>query len=251
MRAPSLILCSNPRSGSTLLCDLLKATGVAGRPDSFYRRQSVPDYAEQFGLISYELTAPDAFEAAYLEGVIAEGSDASGRFALRLMAENRPELSAKLALLFPGLTGDRARFESAFGPCLFLHLPRQDKLAEAISLIRARQTGLWHRSADGSERERTAPPQPAVYDEEQIAETLAQLESFDAGWNTWFAAEAIEPLRLSYEALAADPQAELARILHALAENPAIAASAAPATSRLADAESADWAARFRAARGR
>lgn len=248
MRHPALIICANPRSGSTMLCDLLAATGVAGRPKSWFRRQSIPDYSARFGLAD-SLGEP-AFSRAYLSTVLREGSDASGRFALRLMAETRPELAARLALLFPRARTEAERFAAAFGAPLYLHLSRRDKLAEAISLLRAEQTGLWHLGADGSERERTAPPAPAVYDADRIAAHLAALTAFDQGWADWFAAAAITPLALAYEDLAADPQAALARILTALGEDPAIATGIAPRTARLADAESLDWAARFATERG-
>lgn len=250
MRPPSLILCSNPRSGSTLLCDLLTATGVGGRPASFYRAQSIEDYAEDFGISAYDHPTPESFERAYLAGVLAAGRDTSGRFALRLMAENRPQLAEKLALLYPECVTDTERFAAAFGPCLFVHLSRSDKLAEAISLLRAEQTGLWHMGADGSERERTAPPQPATYDAERIAGHLERLTAFDRSWADWFAVNAITPLAIYYEDLAAAPQQQLARILEGLGEAPARAAAVSPRTARLADAESAEWAARFRAERG-
>lgn len=250
MRSPSLILCSNPRSGSTLLCDLLTLTGVCGRPASFYRAQSIDEYAERFGMSAYDHPTPESFERAYLAGVIGTGSDASGRFALRLMAENRPQLAARLGLIHPNCKSDAERFAAAFGSCLYVHLSRGDKLAEAISLLRAEQTGLWHLSADGSERERTAPAQPATYDADRIAHHLERLTAFDRSWAEWFSANAITPLAVRYEDLAADPQVELARILAALEEDPAIAAGIAPRTARLADAETADWASRFRAERG-
>ena len=110
MRSPSLILCSNPRSGSTLLCDLLAATGVCGRPASFYRAQSIDESAERFGMSAYDHPTPESFERAYLAGVIGTGSDASGRFALRLMAENRPQLAARLGLIHPNCKSDAERF---------------------------------------------------------------------------------------------------------------------------------------------
>jgi len=31
------LICGTPRTGSTLLCDLLRATGIAGRPESYFR----------------------------------------------------------------------------------------------------------------------------------------------------------------------------------------------------------------------
>jgi len=36
MSAPSYLVCATERSGSTLLCELLAGTGVAGRPEEFF-----------------------------------------------------------------------------------------------------------------------------------------------------------------------------------------------------------------------
>src|SRR3954447_21071418 len=35
--AVSYLLCSTPRTGSSLLCDALRATGVAGRPEEYFQ----------------------------------------------------------------------------------------------------------------------------------------------------------------------------------------------------------------------
>src|SRR3954449_1735628 len=35
--ATSYLLCSTPRTGSSLLCDALRATGVAGRPEEYFQ----------------------------------------------------------------------------------------------------------------------------------------------------------------------------------------------------------------------
>ncbi|MEM7269766.1 MAG: Stf0 family sulfotransferase, partial [Pseudomonadota bacterium] len=37
----SYVICTSPRSGSTLLCSLLKASGVAGAPESLFHEPSV------------------------------------------------------------------------------------------------------------------------------------------------------------------------------------------------------------------
>ncbi|WP_246682224.1 Stf0 family sulfotransferase [Mesorhizobium sp. B3-2-1] len=44
------IICGTPRTGSTLLCKLLAATGTTADPHSFYRRQDVSEWAEDWGL---------------------------------------------------------------------------------------------------------------------------------------------------------------------------------------------------------
>jgi hypothetical protein len=73
-------------------------------------------------------------------------------------------------------------------------------------LLKARQSGLWHRATDGTERERTAPPVPLVYDPDHLAGFVEELERDDAAWNCWFSRFGIEPVRLTYEGLAAEPK---------------------------------------------
>lgn len=242
MAHASLILCATPRSGSTLLCDLLAATGLAGRADSFYRRQDIHEWAEQLGVPPGEGAA---FERAYLDAVRREGTGDTGVFALRLMWPSLPELSARLAQLFPGLPSDAARFERAFGAPLYLHLSRRDKVAQAVSRLKAEQTGLWHLAADGSERERTAPPQAPRYDGDRLAGFVAEAESDDTAWTAWFAQQSITPLRLHYEDVSADPRTAVATILSALGRNPEAAQAVEVQTARMADAVSLTWIDRF------
>ena len=236
----SLILCSAPRSGSTLLCDLLAGTGVAGNPHSFFRREDLAEYAEEFGLSS------SGIDRAYLDAVIREGTGDTVIFGVRIMWETFGELDAALDRIHPGLPGAPARLERAFGKVLFVHLTRADKVAQAVSFLKAQQTGLWHRYADGSERERMAPPKPAEFDSAQLADLVARLTAADAGWANWLVAHGIEPVRVDYDDLSRDPKAELAKVLRALGRDPAIAERVEIRAGKLADAESAEWAERYR-----
>jgi len=238
------ILCGTPRTGSTLLCDLLTATGIAGRPDSFFMRDVDPVWAREWGL-----PAPGAarYDADYLAAVIRAGRDRTGLFGLRLMRENLEDMTALLDRLHPGLPDDKARISAAFGRVLFLHLRREDKLAQAVSLVKAEQTGLWHIAPDGRELERLAPPAAPVYDRARIARQLAALEAQDAAWEPWFAREGIAPMRIGYESLSADPAATVRRICAALGVGEPDPATLRPGVARLADRISAEWIARFRA----
>lgn len=236
----SLILCSAPRSGSTLFCDLLAGTGVAGLPHSFFRRESIAEYAEEFGL------SEPVIDQDYLDAAIRAGTGETGIFGLRIMWETLGELDAALDKIHPGLPGAPARLDRAFGKVLFVHLIRADKVAQAISYLKAQQTGLWHRFADGSERERMAPPKPAEYDPARLADLVARLTAADAGWRDWLAEHKIEPVRVDYDDLSRDPKAELAKVLCALGRDPAIAERVEVRAGKLADAESAEWAERYR-----
>jgi len=238
------IICATPRTGSTLLCRLLKSTGRAGDPDSFISR-FIPEWAEEWGVPPAETMTPEAFAAAYFEAAIRAGRGGTEIFGLRLMRENVGDLDGMIDLVHPGLPPGRARFERAFGPLLYIHLSRRDKVAQAVSLVKAEQTGLWHVAPDGSELERLAPPAEPQYDFERLHREVLELEAFDAEWNTWFAAQGIEPHRIVYEDLSADPAGELARLCAALGIDAPHSLDVKPAVAKLADATSREWAERY------
>jgi LPS sulfotransferase NodH len=240
------IICGTPRTGSTLLCGLLASTKTAGNPHSFYRRQNIAEWAEEWLLPHPDTMSAHAFDVAYLEAAIRAGKGGTDVFGLRLMRENLDELSAILDRIFPSLPSDKARFEKAFGRVLYIHLSREDKLAQAVSLIKAEQTGLWHIAPDGTEIERVAPPQEPRYDFERIQHELGELEAYDADWNAWFTGQEIVPLRVGYERLSADPAAALASICDALGVTPPNVANVKPGVAKLSDATSLDWMRRYR-----
>jgi LPS sulfotransferase NodH len=236
----ALIICATPRSGTTLLCDLLAEAGVTGRPDSFYRRQSISDFAAELGVAD----GPD-FERRYLAAIAAEGRGDSDLFSIRVMWPSLHEMTEKLATLYPLETSDAGRISAAFGTPLYLHIEREDKVAQAISRSKAEQSGLWHRAADGGIREQIGPYQEPAYDANRLRASIAETTAHQAQWRQWFAGQAITPMELTYEELSADPAAAVARLLTALDRDPEIASRIAPRTAKLADAQSREWAVRF------
>ena len=248
-RFRSYIICTTPRSGSTLLCKLLAETRVAGVPDSYVHRPSVERWLQTQGLQRADFATEEAALAAVFASVQRAGTAETGLFGLRLQRGSFDFFQQQAARLYPDAPDDAARVEAAFGPTLYVHLTRTDKLAQAISQVIAEQTGLWHRAADGSELERLSGPKPTTYDAEAIARSLAELTALDGAWKDWFEHHDISPLGVTYEDLAHDPSASLATILQALGRDPALAAGIVPPTARLADATNHAWAARFRAER--
>ncbi|MBL8895662.1 MAG: sulfotransferase [Rhizobiales bacterium] len=241
----SYIICGTPRTGSTLLCDLLASTKRAGAPDSFYGRKFMPDWAAAWHLPDPATMIERDYAIAYLDAAIRAGKAGTAIFGLRLMRENLDELSILLDLIYPGLPSDTARFEKAFGRILYIHLFRENKLEQAISYIKAQQTGLWHVAPDGTEIERLAPPQEPRYDFARLKEEVEKLEAYDAAWHAWFAAQDITPLRIGYEALSTDPAGSLARICVALGIAAPAAADVKPGVAKLSDETSRDWIRRY------
>ncbi len=247
MSAPaSIIVCANPRSGSTMLCDLMTATGVLGRPASYYRWQSIPEWASRWGVDDSQGTTSKDFERDYLSAVRQHGTDASGVFGLRLMWDTVEGLTKHLQRIFPDEDKDAALFETAFGTPLYISLVREDKVAQAVSLVRAEQSGLWHLAFDRTVRQGEQKPRPTTYNAEIIEDQIAALSGDDAAWQAWFIAQDIVPLKIVYEDLASDPLATLRALLTASGQDPAKAKGIKPATAQMADGESELWIKRYR-----
>lgn len=244
------VLCSNPRSGTTLLCDMLAQTGVAGRPDSFFGAQHLSDWSTDWGIA--EAADPDDphFTEKYFAAMRREGQGGTPLFGLRLMGGDLGAACDWLGRRHPGLPDDAARFAAAFGPVRLIHLSRADKLAEAVSCLRAEQSGLWHGRPDGSALEELPPAGPSGYDAAALTRRITELRALDAAWHVWFDANGIQPLRLRYESLSDDPQKTLAQVLEFIGLDPGVAANVAPGTRKLADATSAAWMARYKAETG-
>jgi LPS sulfotransferase NodH len=243
----SYIICGTPRTGSTLLCDLLEKTGRAGLPDSFYGRAFRDEWAKEWGLPGRDKMDAAAYEKVYLDAAIARGKGETPVFGLRLMRENVEDLSMALNLVYPGFATDVARFERAFGAVLYIHLSRADKLAQAVSYIKARQTGLWHVAPDGKEIERLGAPGESRYDFRQIEAEVEKLEAYDAGWETWFAEQGIIPHRVGYEAMTLDPAAVVIGICAELGVQPPPRTEIVPGVARLSDRTNEEWMSRYRA----
>lgn len=247
----SYMICATPRSGSTLLCTTLAVTGVAGRPQSFFRPANVVEWADAWGVSRGDGIESVDFNRRLLAAMRREGGAYAGAFGLRLMWDHLPEAARRLASAL-GHEGDPALLLSeAFGPPLWIHLSRADTVAQAVSRLRAERTGLWHRAADGTVIEEVPPTGPVAYDYRRIAEIETELRHDEAAWSTFFATRGIVPLALTYESIAANPRIAVAAILEALCLDPASAADVPIPTARLADDVSRAWIDRFRRETGR
>lgn len=247
------IICATPRTGSTLLCDLLSSTGVAGEPDSFFMRDPDPVWIARWELPDRRAAVEPQGAAAFLAAAARVGRGQTEIFGARLMQEDREDLMAMARVAYPDQPSDLARIRAAFGRVLFIHLTRADKLAQAVSLVRAEQSGLWHIAPDGSELERLAPPQPPQYDFARIEAARIDLARRDGDWCDWFDREGIRPLRLEYADLSSDPAGSVGQIFGALGLRTPDPRSLRPGVARLSDGLSAEWIARYRsdAARAR
>ena len=237
------LICATPRTGSTLLCGLLTSSGVAGRPASYFNRRGLHDYA-----VAWRIARPrdGRIDDTYLRAALAAGRTPNGVFGARIMAESLPELIGDLAADTDDAPASDVELLSArLGRLGFVHLRRRDVVAQAVSWAKARQTHFWHPG------EAVKPGgRPPHYDEKLIGRLVAAIEAFEADWAAWFAAHGIEPHRVVYEELAADPRGTAHGVLDHLGLRVPPGRQLVVGHHRQADHVNADWAARFTASPG-
>ncbi len=224
---------------------MLRRTKLAGHPGSHFHRPSLNSWLDAYDLARSDFPNDlDATHAAVAAG-IAYGKGQGDVFALRLQRHSFAFFMSQLALLFPKADTDLARIEAAFGKTLFVHLTRSDKLDQAISYVKAEQSGLWHKAPDGREIERLSAPVEPVFDRAALAAQVADFTVMDEQWETWFSEQHITPLQLTYDALSEDPFGARDKVLAALGLTYRLPDGEEPPVAKLADAVNADWRRRF------
>ncbi|MCJ8338052.1 MAG: Stf0 sulfotransferase family protein [Pseudomonadales bacterium] len=191
------ILCATPRTGSTLLCEYLTSTQVAGKPHSFFRSQDMLWRARQLKVLQND----DSYDFHdYLTATREFTSSNNGVFGLRIMWETLAELLEQLQSVYPEFEGGQlALLEHTFGRIKFVYLHREDVLGQAVSLWRAQQANYWHSTEEASSN------RPPEYDFSEIASRVEMLRHQNNQWRDWFDKICIDPLEFCYEELAADP----------------------------------------------
>jgi LPS sulfotransferase NodH len=219
---------------------MLKSSGVAGRPASYFNRRSLHDYADDWRIAR---PRDGRIDEAYVRAALTAGKTSNGVFGGRIMAETLPELIGDLAADSGSAVTGVELLSAQLGRLRFVHLRRRDVVAQAVSWAKALQTHYWHPG------EAVQPgAQHPHYDEDLIGRLVAAIEKFEADWTQWFAAHGIMPHEVVYEELAADPLRTAHNVLDYLGLHVPAGWQLVVGHSRQADQVNADWAARFRAA---
>lgn len=100
------------------------------------------------------------------------------------MWETLGEVAAKLALFSPDHAGsDVDLLTEVFGRTRYVYLRRDDVVAQAVSLLRAEQTNVWHKTAQDQQEPQAAPR----YDFDLIHERVTMIEQHNTAWRQWCA----------------------------------------------------------------
>jgi LPS sulfotransferase NodH len=274
----SYLVCATPRSGSTLVCQALKETGIAGRPEEYFeallqsgrpRRpeqyftgvddQSIFDHLGQLGGSDdppprSPLWSRSAYDR-YLEWVLDAGTTENGVFGAKLMwgyfgdfvslLRNIPEYrDVPLAELLP----------RAFPNLSFVRVVRANKVRQAVSLWKAVQTASW-RQEEGSANGGGVEQSYRAYLESRgpqlrfhyraIGHLLDVILAEEASWDAFFEHSRIKPELVLYENFYADYEVATGNIVERLGLELPPDWEAKPRMKRQSTGLNDDWARRY------
>ena len=183
------LLCCAPRSGSWLLCDLLRRSGALGVPAEYFQPgRDAKVLAQRFGLERQGTIDVHRYAAA----VKRHRTTANGVFGAKVQYWHMPALMKERVV------------SRHFPAAKFVHLSRNDVVAQGVSLAIAEQTEQYVRFRDDA-GEVQCPPQSS-FDEARVMKAIDYVLRDELKWKKFFAMNGLQPLRLTYEALLEDPQ---------------------------------------------
>lgn len=218
------IICASARSGSNVLCEILSSLDFVGKPEE------------------HLWDPPDAAPERLIDRwprVRQVGTGDNGVFGIKLMWYQMQRLECELPDVLD-MRGDSLScvLATALAAPKYVYLTRRDRIRQAISLIRAIQSGQW-RSMDSS----SSTPR---YDTASISREVRSLEEEEATWEAFFTRNGVSPYRLTYEELVSTPQEVLAGLLSFLGHDTPITINfSATRHRRQADNVTEEWLHRY------
>jgi len=251
------LLCATPRCGSNLLAGTLGQHGGAGKPQEYflywYALEHEPGQLDPEMAKAWQVPVD-----VYLRKAFDLGTTYNGVFGAKLMWSYVDDVVRQLRTR-PGCERlDVAGVLHAALPDLtYLHIRREDRVRQAVSLVRAMQSGEWFKGQRAGAPEgddtriafATGPQADRLhYDFDQIAESYAMLQAHDTAWRGFFRAAGVHAHEVTYEQLVADPEGTVSGVLdHIGVLRPHLVDAPRAAARRQADALNEEWSERFSA----
>jgi LPS sulfotransferase NodH len=195
-----LIICSTPRSGSYLLCRAMIHHRI-GVPHEYFNGLNASAIAPRLGLgniAAPELEIDGPIRQRYIASLM-EHRTVNGVFAAKIQGGQFMQYFKRSLDTIP-------LFHGAY----YVHLYREDLLAQAISFHVSLITGRW--GLDNTVTTQVSP-NPQFFNRAAIENQLQILADQDKEWRLSFARDGIVPLSLTYEAIKDDLRGALRKIV--------------------------------------
>lgn len=181
------MICATPRSGSTLLCEALRNTGVAGNPDEYFGPMHVPRWSEQWQV---------ANPTEYVGKVLKQGSTTNGVFGVKIMNLYWKHFMETLwqAADQYGVS-DHQHISSTFLNMHYIWITRRNKIRQGVSWAKALQGIPW----TWDKPEDFIPKKKLEFQFDVIDQFIEETVLHEAAWQEYFAENQIEPFVVVYE----------------------------------------------------
>ena len=171
----------------------MKNSGLAGWPEEYFWRDDEPFWSEQWNVSTY---------ADYLDKAIEQGSTSNGVFGAKVMMGGGyfEHFVSNLAQLPEYKDGDMSVPElvsRTFPNLHYVWVTRRNKVRQAVSWLKAIQTGIWAWTED----EPPALEREPEFKFEAIDHLVQEIVMREASWQEYFAAGGIGPSVVVYENL--------------------------------------------------
>lgn len=228
----SYLLCATPRSGSSLLSRLLERTGCLGMvPAPLVDTEYLLDLTERGGEIDWGRIDI----RAYLADCAVRSRTPNGVAGFKVMWREIDIVCRHIGVAFTEFAG------LVSADTRYVLLTRDDEIAQAISFAKANHSQCWNAAEQAAFRGQY------VFDHRAIDAAARFLADQRAGWRGFFATTGIEPLRVRFEALVADPDATVDSIARFVGLEGAARATGNAVLARQANALDAEWRCRYEA----
>ncbi len=230
------------RQGSSLLCDLLSSTGIAGKPNELFRMtpdELVPGFSKQADYIALQ-------QAMYRQCSTPNGVMGFKGLILRADFDQWMERFRHFVGVPKEATIDSpALWDEVFPNCHHVFLTRRNHVRLAVSWWKAIVTQEWHRPA-GGQRPYNLESIRDRYDRDAIRHLVQEVAFREAAIQDFFTAANIQPLTLVYEDWIQQPTEAVYQLLQYLGLSTEGVKVVAPTYDRLADQLTDEWVERFR-----
>lgn len=244
----TFFICHTMRSGSTLLCDALSSTGLAGYAEEYFPERSVS--GEVYVTSGAALKDPDTWLCDWtstpfeqcLDRVLRCGTTQNGVFASKVRWLNMPYLGEMITAL-PERAGLSLaeQLDSLFPNFRYVWITRRDKVRQAVSLVKARQSKQWKAMSPQSQRSNLAH-----YNFQLIDVALRTIVQEECAWEEYFTQAGITPFAVIYEDFVRNYESTLRHLLGDLKiDLPKEYVFPAPRLQKQADAASEEWVERY------
>jgi len=198
------IVASVQRSGTHLLCSILRSTGVAGSPAEYFLSKPGETWEDRWHAPSRE---------AFVQNVLRQNTAANGVFGTVIMWSYFDRMLQMLQEIpaYKNLKGADLLAEVLRQP-RYIWLRRRNRVEQAISWEIACRTGVWAQKIGEKPQPRIVPK----FDFKVIDEWLNRIEAHETGWAKYFRENHIDPLVLFYEDVVACNRSSAEHVLEFL-----------------------------------